>query len=65
MARRILRLQPSLATAVKISHVQVLHRLQGWSIAGSPAPELRWILGRFVLFRFSEEKLEEAAQANL
>jgi hypothetical protein len=48
------------------NHVQDLRRLQGRSIAGSPAPVLRCMPFRLVLFQgLSEERLEEAAQANL
>jgi hypothetical protein len=45
---------------------QELHCLQSRSIAGSPAPVLRCMPVRFVLFRgLSKERLEEAPQANL
>jgi hypothetical protein len=48
------------------NHAQELHQLQGPSTAGSPAPVLRWMPVRLVLFQgLSEGRLEEAAQANL
>jgi hypothetical protein len=48
------------------NHVQVLHRLQSRSIAGSPAPVLCCMPVRLVLFQgLSEERLEEAAQEDL
>jgi hypothetical protein len=50
----------------KCHHAHELHQLQGRSIAGSPAPVLRWMPVRTVLFQgLSEGRLAEASQANM
>jgi hypothetical protein len=48
------------------NHAQELRRLQSRSITGSPAPVLRSMPVRLVLFQgLSGKRLEETAQANL
>jgi hypothetical protein len=48
------------------NHAEELHGLWHHSIAGSPTPVLRCLPVRHVLFQsLSEDRLEEAAQANL
>jgi hypothetical protein len=64
--RRIYLHHPLPSLNLNSNHAQELLRLQDPSIAGSPAPVLRRMPVCPVLFRgLSEERLEEAAQANL